>query len=108
MISFKKTWLAIILCLLTVIPLVLSGCPSTKPNGSTNTATTAATAEATATGTLNLYGTDPYTLDPATSSEATSGEYILQIFSGLLMLDDNLKPVPTTYEPSKFSENIKY
>ncbi len=93
MISFKKTWLAIILCLLTVIPLVLSGCPSTKPNGSTNTATTAATAEATATGTLNLYGTDPYTLDPATSSEATSGEYILQIFSGLLMLDDNLKPV---------------
>jgi oligopeptide transport system substrate-binding protein len=45
-------------------------------------------------GVLNLYGTDPYTLDPAVSSEMTSHEYIMQIFSGLVRLDDNLEPAP--------------
>ncbi len=43
---------------------------------------------------LNLYGTDPYTLDPALAGDATSGEYILQIFSGLVCLDDNLELAP--------------
>jgi len=43
---------------------------------------------------LNLYGIDPLTLDPAVSSETTSHEYILQLFSGLVRLDDNLEPAP--------------
>ncbi len=43
---------------------------------------------------LNLYGIDPYTLDPALAGDATSNEYILQLFSGLVRLDDNLEPVP--------------
>jgi len=43
-------------------------------------------------GVLNLYGIDPYTLDPAVSSEMTSHEYIMQLFSGLVRLDDNLEP----------------
>lgn len=45
-------------------------------------------------GTLNLYGVDPITLDPAIAGDATSHEYIIQLFSGLLYLDDNLMPVP--------------
>jgi len=45
-------------------------------------------------GELNLYGIDPLTLDPAVSGEMTSHSYILQIFGGLLRLDDNLNPVP--------------
>ncbi|MFC1987642.1 peptide ABC transporter substrate-binding protein [Chloroflexota bacterium] len=45
-------------------------------------------------GVLNLYGTDPWTLDPAISGDATSHEYIVQIFSGLVSLDDNLEPAP--------------
>ena len=45
-------------------------------------------------GTLRLYGTDPTTLDPAISSDANSHEYIAQIFSGLVKLDDNLEPAP--------------
>ena len=45
-------------------------------------------------GTLNLYGIDPLTLDPAVSGEATSHEYILQLFGGLVRLDDSLEPVP--------------
>lgn len=45
-------------------------------------------------GELNLYGIDPFTLDPALSGEMTSHEYIVQIFSGLMRLGDNLEPVP--------------
>jgi len=43
---------------------------------------------------LNLYGIDPLTLDPAVASEMTSHEYIMQLFSGLVRLDDNLEPAP--------------
>jgi oligopeptide transport system substrate-binding protein len=46
-----------------------------------------------ASGTLNLYGQDPLTLDPALTSETTSGEYIMQLFSGLVRSGDNLEPV---------------
>ena len=43
---------------------------------------------------LNLYGRDPLTLDPAVAGEMTSHQYIMQLFSGLVRLDDNLKPAP--------------
>jgi len=43
---------------------------------------------------LNLYGIDPLTLDPAVSAEMTSHQYIVQLFSGLVRLDDNLEPAP--------------
>jgi oligopeptide transport system substrate-binding protein len=42
--------------------------------------------------TLNLSGDDPLTLDPALSADAASHDYIVQIFSGLVRLDDNLQP----------------
>jgi len=45
-------------------------------------------------GVLNLYGIDPLTLDPAVSGEMTSHQYIIQLFSGLVRLDDNLEPAP--------------
>ena len=43
-------------------------------------------------GTLNLYGIDPLTLDPALSSEMTSHEYVMQLFSGLVRPGDDLEP----------------
>jgi oligopeptide transport system substrate-binding protein len=43
---------------------------------------------------LNLYDIDPLTLDPAVSGETTSHQYIMQLFSGLVRLDDNLEPAP--------------
>ncbi|MDP3879136.1 MAG: peptide ABC transporter substrate-binding protein [Dehalococcoidales bacterium] len=43
---------------------------------------------------LNLYGIDPNTLDPAVAGEANSHRYIMQLFSGLVRLDDNLEPAP--------------
>ncbi|GAH13238.1 unnamed protein product, partial [marine sediment metagenome] len=45
-------------------------------------------------GVLNLYGIDPLTLDPAVSGEMTSHQYILQLFSGLVRLDDDLELAP--------------
>ena len=44
--------------------------------------------------TLNLYGIDPQTLDPAISGDATSHQYVTQIFSGLVSLDDKMEPAP--------------
>jgi oligopeptide transport system substrate-binding protein len=41
--------------------------------------------------TLNLYGVDPYTLDPALSGDNTSHQYIIQMFSGLVRLDNDLQ-----------------
>jgi oligopeptide transport system substrate-binding protein len=56
-------------------------------------------------GVLNLYGIDPYTLDPAVSSEATSHQYVMQLFSGLAYLDDNLKPAPDIAEKWQLSDD---
>jgi len=48
---------------------------------------------------LNLHGwDDPHTLDPAVAAESSSHEYIVQLFSGLVRLDDNLKPAPDIAE----------
>ncbi len=47
---------------------------------------------------LNLAGIDPITLDPAVSGEMLSHGYILQIFGGLVRLDDNLMPAPDIAE----------
>jgi ABC-type transport system substrate-binding protein len=49
---------------------------------------------ATGGGTLHLYGIDPLTLDPAISGETTSHQYVMQLFSGLVCLGDDLQPAP--------------
>jgi oligopeptide transport system substrate-binding protein len=56
-------------------------------------------------GVLNLYGIDPYTLDPAVSSEMTSHEYIMQLFSGLVRLGDNLEPAPDIAQSWQVSDD---
>jgi oligopeptide transport system substrate-binding protein len=57
--------------------------------------------------TLNLYGTDPYSLDPAISGDATSHQYVMQIFSGLVRLDDSLEPAPDIASSWKISNEGK-
>jgi len=54
---------------------------------------------------LNLYGTDPLTLDPAISSEMTSHHYIMQLFSGLVRLDNNLEPAPDIAQEWQVSDD---
>jgi oligopeptide transport system substrate-binding protein len=49
-------------------------------------------------GVLNLYGIDPYTLDPAVSGEMTSHVYLMQLFGGLVRPGDNLEPAPDIAE----------
>lgn len=47
---------------------------------------------------LNLPGADPPTLDPALTMDATSAEYIVEIFSGLVTLNKDLELVPDIAE----------
>ena len=44
--------------------------------------------------TLHLQGARPTTLDPAQAGDSTSWSYLLQIFSGLVKLDNQLNVVP--------------
>jgi len=78
----KKT-LYILLALVLVSVLLIAGCPN--DNGGTPAA---------GEGVLTLYGIDPWTLDPALSGDSTSHQYVVQIFSGLVRLGDDLEPVP--------------
>jgi len=56
-------------------------------------------------GTLKLYGIDPYTLDPALSGDMNSHQYVAQIFNGLVKLDDNLEPAPDIAKSWKISDD---
>jgi len=81
--------------------LVLTACTctplptgTTTPTGSPTPTGTITPTVTPGTGTLNLYGTDPVTLDPAVSGETTSHQFIAQIYSGLVRLDEELATVP--------------
>jgi oligopeptide transport system substrate-binding protein len=49
-------------------------------------------------GVLNLWDTGPLTLDPAISADMSSHTYVMQIFSGLVRLDQDLNIVPDIAE----------
>jgi oligopeptide transport system substrate-binding protein len=86
----KKSLIVLIIILLYA--LALTACPS-KPTA-TITPTPSETPTVTpATAVLKLYGTDPTTLDPAVSADANSHQYIAQIYSGLVRLDEQLDTV---------------
>lgn len=82
----RRIWRLILLLSLTcvLLSLPLAGC---QTGGSPSSQ-----------GILNLYGDTPPTLDPAISGEMTSHAYIMQIFSGLVRLDDELNVVPDIAE----------
>lgn len=57
---------------------------------------------------LRLPGTsDPRTLDPAQVNDVTAGEFIAEIFSGLVALDQDLKVVPDIAERWEVSTDRK-
>ena len=56
-------------------------------------------------GVLKLYDVDPITLDPGVSAEMTSHDYITQIYSGLVRLDENLEPAPDIAERWEISSD---
>ena len=83
----------VLVCSLLVFCLPNAGCQcdgETPPTGE---------------GVLNLYGIDPLTLDPAVSGEMTSHEYIMQLFGGLVRLDDSLEPAPDIAQSWQVSQD---
>jgi oligopeptide transport system substrate-binding protein len=95
----KKAWrftlIAAILCALVALPFVIKCQPVETPTPTHEK------------GVLNLWDTGPMTLDPAISSEMTSHPYVMQIFSGLVRLGDNSKPVPDIAESWQRSDDGK-
>lgn len=49
-------------------------------------------------GTLRLFGEEPQTLDPALVEDVVSAEYVVEIFSGLVTLNEKLEVVPDLAE----------
>ncbi|MBI4283632.1 MAG: peptide ABC transporter substrate-binding protein [Chloroflexi bacterium] len=94
-----KTIRHIVLSVVLVAGVLMAGCqPATK----------VATPPSVSAGkTLNLYGIDPLTLDPAISGDATSHEYVVQLFSGLVRLDDNLEPTTDIARQWRLSDDGK-
>jgi oligopeptide transport system substrate-binding protein len=78
------------------LSFVISGCPS--PTSTVSETTPPGRTVPPASGPLRLYGTDPYTLDPAQAADMNSHSYIVQLFNGLVRLDDDLNVVPDIAE----------
>jgi len=55
--------------------------------------------------TLNLPGGEPPTLDPALTQDATSATYIVEIFSGLVTLNQDLEVVPDIADSWELSDD---
>jgi oligopeptide transport system substrate-binding protein len=77
-------------------PPLISTAPSLNPSPAATSAVPPVSSRPpdTATGILKLVDSGPVTLDPAVAGEAGSINYIFQIFSGLLRLDENLNVAP--------------
>lgn len=60
-----------------------------------------------AAGTLTIFGEDPPTLDPAVMSDTSSAEYVVEIFSGLATLNQQLQVVPDLAESWDISPDGK-
>jgi oligopeptide transport system substrate-binding protein len=95
--------LALIISLSLVMCLIITSCAIKWPTNPPSISNLVSG------GALNLYSVDPSTLDPAVCGDSTSAEYILQIFSGLLRLDDKLRiagDIAKTWEIS--SDSLTY
>ena len=86
----KLNWRSILLILIAFLCLS-SGCVSL-------TQTQSQSVSIPQTDTLTLYDASPLTLDPAISQDSGSHTYIMQIFSGLVSLDQDMKVVPDIAE----------
>jgi oligopeptide transport system substrate-binding protein len=81
-----------------VAVLVMSGGGGEEASQGTPTAQATGTPSAAAGGELRLLGSDPLTFDPACASDVDSANYIVELFSGLVTIDRDLKIVPDIAE----------
>ena len=94
----RNRMLAILLGVLATLVLVVgglsvillaSGRGGSNATGSSNTG--GGSGEKAASGRLRLAGADPSTMDPHLASDATSAEYIVEVFSGLVTISPKLE-----------------
>jgi oligopeptide transport system substrate-binding protein len=97
----------VIIAIIFIISILITGCNLVSPLASVNSGNTSGMP---GNGVLNLADIDPTTLDPALSTETTSAQYIMEIFTGLLKLDDNMQPVPdiAASMPTVSSDGLTY
>ncbi|MDP2662584.1 MAG: peptide ABC transporter substrate-binding protein [Dehalococcoidia bacterium] len=90
------------LTLLILLAILLNACGSgsTPSGGSTS-------GGAGKPGVLTVVGADPPTLDPALTQDATSAEYIVEIFSGLVALNTKMQVIPDLAESWDLSPDSK-
>ena len=86
------TLIGAIVCALITLPFIVKCQTATSPTSIREK------------GALNLWDTDPITLDPAVSSESTSQVYVMQIFSGLARLGADERPLPDIAENWQVSD----
>ena len=97
----------IFLLIILLCALLLTACPSVKSTVSIEPTVSVKPTVIMGTGVLKLYGIDPITLDPAVSAETTSHQYIAQIYSGLVRLDENLETVQDIAERWEISQDYR-
>ncbi len=99
--------LATLLAVLAVLVLVVGGLSALLlvwggdgegGGGGTGIGTGSGSTSAPASGRLRLAGSDPVTLDPHLAGDATSAEYIVEVFGGLVTITPDLEIVPDLAE----------
>lgn len=93
--------LVIAIAAISIVIIVNGGESSNGGSQSERAASPAATQEeggGPAAGELRLAGSDPITLDPARAQDAASANYIVEIFGGLVTLDQQLRIQPDLAE----------
>jgi oligopeptide transport system substrate-binding protein len=85
----SKTVLLILSCLLIIILASAACIPISLPGPLPSPSTPSRTGS-----TLNLADSGPITLDPALTADLGSAQYVMQIFGGLVKLDEKLKIAP--------------
>jgi len=96
----------VLLCLLLALCLtcVAAGWFLSRPGLGPGTAPSVRPANG---GTLRLFSEEPRTLDPALVEDSVSAEYVVEIFGGLVTLDDQLEVVPDLAERWEVSRDGK-
>jgi oligopeptide transport system substrate-binding protein len=92
--TFMKKVLFVFTALVLLSSVLLTGCSLLQVSPTTTVGDV-----------LKLYGIDPITLDPAVAGDGNSHDYIVQIFSGLVRLDDNLEPAADIAERWELSQD---
>ncbi len=88
----ETRYLLLLSLLICALLLPQAGCAcGWRPSSSTNV--------------LNLLGDEPVTLDPAISADTSSHLYIMQIFSGLVRLNDTMEVAPDIAQSWEVSQD---